>query len=66
MFKELLDEAEAQKKLDQQLGETRTTIKDRKSTLKNKKNLLFLSKNRIESFKHVISNLLNFRMSSNC
>ena len=47
MYKELIDESEAQKKITENLEATQRGIKKMKHTLKSKREILFQSKERI-------------------
>lgn len=54
MYKELLDEAGANKKLENKLDESEEKIKELKSTLKEKNEIFFFTKRKIENFEYVI------------
>ena len=57
MYKELLDEAGANKKLENKLDESEEKIKELKSTLKEKNEIFFFTKRKIENFEYVIFSL---------
>ena len=60
MYKELLEEAGGNKKLEERITENNNKIKGLKKTLKNKNEVLSCTKRRIENFEFVIFYFFSF------
>ncbi|KAL4489496.1 hypothetical protein ABPG72_002792 [Tetrahymena utriculariae] len=58
MYKELLDESEASKKINTKLGENKEFIDQLKQQIKDKQDLLAITKRKIESFEYSILDMI--------
>ena len=52
LYKELLDEAASNKKLDERLADVETKIKTYKSTIKKKNSVLMDTRRKVENFEY--------------